>query len=426
MTHPHTNILVFTEISSSRLKYCLDFVFEEKEISYKTTNNFELFKSSQSIRLNYSDREIEGVHQIKPSGLLSENKIRQDIRIKYDQINKEWLVDQKPDDLSTIFFLLSRYEEYTETRRDEMGRFQAIHSVLYENGMLDAPVCDVLVKQLWEKLGIPYQSVTDKFRLLPSFDIDVAWAYKNKGFLRTVSGSSKSILSGKLPTERFKVLSGKLQDPFDSYELIDQIVKKHGGILFFLLGDWGKYDKNISWKNIGIQKLIQSFSNQSEFGIHPSFESYLKTDKINSEIKRLEVISGKKVVQNRQHFLRLKLPESYRILIELGITKDYSMGYADHYGFRAGTSFPFYFYDLEKDKKTDLKVFPITYMDGTLKDYMKQTRDEAIQTIIKLRKTVEQFGGHFIPVWHNHSITDYGEWKGWQTVFQANFSNKES
>ena len=55
-----------------------------------------------------------------------------------------------------------------------------------------------------------------------------------------------------------------------------------------------------------------------------------------------------------------------RILIDAGIAEDYSMGYPDEPGFRAGIARPYYFYDVAEDHQTNLKIFPFQVMDATL------------------------------------------------------------
>ena len=86
---------------------------------------------------------------------------------------------------------------------------------------------------------------------------------------------------------------------------------------------------------------------------------------IRVEKQRLEHILGETVYHNRFHFLRFTLPQSYQQLLACGISDDYSMGYADQIGFRAGTCTPFYFYDLENEIQTTLKVHPLlTWMES--------------------------------------------------------------
>jgi hypothetical protein len=94
------------------------------------------------------------------------------------------------------------------------------------------------------------------------------------------------------------------------------------------------------------------------------------------------------------------------------------MGYASLPGFRAGTCTPFYFYDIDKESVTSLKVFPLTIMDGTLKDYMHLNPQQAIQIITELMEKVRAVNGTFISLWHNDSFSDGGRWQGWLKVYK--------
>ena len=59
---------------------------------------------------------------------------------------------------------------------------------------------------------------------------------------------------------------------------------------------------------------------------------------------------------SRFHYIKMHFPESYRNLITAGINEDYSMGYPEEPGFRAGIARPFYFYDIVEEKKCGLKI----------------------------------------------------------------------
>jgi hypothetical protein len=138
---------------------------------------------------------------------------------------------------------------------------------------------------------------------------------------------------------------------------------------------------------------------------------------LGTEIQRLNQITSKPVTKNRQHFLALNLPHTYQALIRKQITDDYSMGYADIAGFRAGTARVFNWFDLTTNDTTSLRVHPFTYMDGTLHEYLKLSPEEAMKKIKTLYQEVCQNGGQFSYIWHNETIGDYAHWKGWKEVF---------
>ncbi len=156
----------------------------------------------------------------------------------------------------------------------------------------------------------------------------------------------------------------------------------------------------------------------AQIGIHPSYYTNEQPNLLHKEIKNLESVVNKDITQSRQHFLRLNLPDTYRNLIDEDITDDYSMGYAALPGFRAGICSPYNFYDLDIEVETKLRVHPFMVMDGTLKDYMKLTPTDAIETIKKLIEEVKKVDGTFSSLWHNESLSDEQRWKGWRRVYE--------
>ena len=417
MIQPPPTLLIFADTLSPRLAFVLDFIFKSKGQPYSVINSLQ--EVDAPIAIGYSKQKIETKLSINPCGLLLETGIENGWTIEFNNQKAEWLVNGIKDDFAIIFYFLSRYEEYTDQNRDGYGRYTAQQSVLYKAKQLQNPVCDELVMNIWHQLGIDTKPKTDQFRTVLTYDIDIAWAYKYKPKWRTLANLAKSALNPKHFMERWKVLTNMELDPYDSYDLIEENALNHQTILFFLLGDYGQLDKNHHWKNRHLHSLIQSLQNKIGVGIHPSFNSFLKKSQIKKEIGRLKSITEKTVQNSRQHYLRFSLPESYQILLSLGITHDYSMGYAEHFGFRAGTSFPFPFFDLSSNKETTLTIVPFSVMDGTLKEYMKLSPTEAIQVVLNLKKRIQLVGGQFIPIWHNHSIADQKEWAGWQVVHSA-------
>jgi hypothetical protein len=145
---------------------------------------------------------------------------------------------------------------------------------------------------------------------------------------------------------------------------------------------------------------------------------------VENEIQRLSFILGGRVVDSRQHFLRLSIPKTYSTLMKLGIENDYTMGYADNVGFRAGTARPFLWFDLNRNKITDLTIHPFVYMDGTLNEYLKISIEDSCDLIDELYKEVCKYGGNFVFIWHNETIGDYKKWNGWNKVLEHTLNLK--
>ena len=95
------------------------------------------------------------------------------------------------------------------------------------------------------------------------------------------------------------------------------------------------------------------------------------------------------------------------------------MGYASLPGFRAGTTLPFRFYDLSHEQETSLLIHPFAMMDVTLQQYAGLAVHEATEQVKRLIGKVRSVQGIFTSLWHNESLSEQSEWKGWRNVFES-------
>lgn len=419
-------VQIYTNKPGPRLQYVCGFIFRDVlSMEYRIIREKQELKSNGLV-LNYSEKDISEGLWIFPSGLLEKENIEK-VEIKY--ITEEEMTCLFPvekgdlifDPLSAIFYLISRYEEYLPSEKDRYGRFQARKSIAQKCDFLDKPVVNQWILLIYQKLKEKFPTLKDWEPVSffkPTIDIDNPWAFRNKPVLRIIAGMMKDTVFMKWSDLKFrmKVLSGNIIDPYDSFEYI---LQNHPPDLkiFFLVGNRDRRDSKFSINKSEWRELIYSLSQNYEPGLHPSYSSKSDRGKLSGEKQILEKITETTISISRQHFLKLNIPKTYRALLSVGISADYSMGYAELPGFRAGTSVPFYFYDLEKEKETVLRIFPFVVMDRTLKDYMGLTPEEAIQVITKLMTSIHDFGGNFISVWHNESLGSSNEWKGWTAVY---------
>ncbi|HEY9115663.1 MAG TPA: polysaccharide deacetylase family protein, partial [Bacteroidales bacterium] len=189
-------------------------------------------------------------------------------------------------------------------------------------------------------------------------------------------------------------------------------------LYFILFGHYSRFDKNLSIRNLHFRKLIKRLGDYASIGIHPSYNSNDDPRLFAVEIKNLSNVIKKEITSSRQHFLRLTFPETYRNLIDQDITDDYTMGYALLPGFRAGICNSYNFFDLDMEIETHLRLHPFAVMDGTLKDYMELSPEQAIETIRKLIEAVKAVDGTFISLWHNESLSNEKRWAGWLEVYE--------
>ena len=95
------------------------------------------------------------------------------------------------------------------------------------------------------------------------------------------------------------------------------------------------------------------------------------------------------------------------------------MGFAGDLGFRAGTCTPYPFYDLDEELECKLTIYPFQVMEATLKYYLKVEVEEALALIKPLIDEVRLLNGTFVSLWHNESLSDEDEWKGWRKVYEG-------
>jgi hypothetical protein len=221
---------------------------------------------------------------------------------------------------------------------------------------------------------------------MPTYDIDIAYAYLCRGLRRSVLGAVRSVLQAKPDQffDRIRVLAGKKKDPYDVYEWLDALHLKYRlkPYYFFLLAEQRKgYDRNVDPRMESFRNLVQYHAMGYPVGLHPSWQSGDVPHLVASEKARLEALTGKKVTGSRQHYIRLSFPDTYRLLIENGIESDFSMGYGSINGFRASVSSPYSWYDLEKECTTSLRIFPFCFMDANARFEQDFTPAQAFEEI---------------------------------------------
>ncbi len=425
-------IAIYSEKITPRLTYVLDQVFVHFlniEYSYCDKNSLS---EANHYSINYSfEKNLGADLYIRPNALLFNNTIE---KINVEHSSRNELLKLFPDNesdigfdvFSSIFYLLSRYEEYLPGQRDEHDRFSSIHSLMYKLNILELPMVDIWVEELRKKINNKFLNIKPvSYSVINTIDIDNAYAFKGKSTLRTTGAFLKDVLNGKLKqfNYRRKVIAGKLTDPFDNYDYVRDISQTYNvrTIFFNLCGKLSNRDRNLDVNSLAYKKLLAELNEWSELGLHPSYCGNTDFKLWKEEKNKLEKISGKRIEKSRQHFLKLKLPETYEQLIKLGIKEDYSMGYADAIGFRAGTGRKFQFYDLSKEKTTVLWLQPLCAMDGTMKDYMKFDVETSLQKIRKMKAILKECGSTFAAVWHNETLGENYGWEGWRKVFEEQF-----
>ena len=428
-------LLVYVPKLTNRLGYTLNVLLKHVlHIDFSITVSEADFMAYDGMRLCYGSKRLGDSLFIKSDDLLFVTSITdQEPRPWCD--NGQWKLfpvygrdlDFDFDLLAASFYMVSRYEEYLPHREDEHGRMVTADCLAATAGFLDQPVVDQWALMLRDAIARRYPDVAlphRHYRFVQTVDIDAAWCYKNKGIFRTVVGTLRDAFWRRDWTEvrrRYRVLAGREPDPFDTFDyIISRNVRSRDThlIFFSLLADYGQYDKPASYQNVHHRALLQHIGDHAKVGIHPGYYSVERPRNVDVETHRLEGILHRTIVRARYHFLRMRLPESYRILEHAGIRHDYTMGFHDVTGFRAGITTPYPFYDLERDFESQINVHPFCVMDTTMQKYLALRPDEAIGAYHRLIDTIRAVDGTFCCIVHNQNLCDLFGWKGWRRVYE--------
>lgn len=422
-------VLVYTQRLTPRVDYAIRFIFEEiLGVKIRITSSYSEAKQYSGVLISYCRSKVkEGIHIVPHSLMIEDSIARQKIDFfKWEELPAFFHTSKEADipfDLfAASFYLISRYEEYLLFEPDKHNRFTSDQSVASIGGFLEDPIVDQWAYKLVDKIRDKFPSFEinpKKFEFIPTIDIDNAFAYKNKGLGRAILGTLKSLITFhfKDVVERIAVYSKLRKDPFDIYDSVFTILNDWPNTIWFaLVGKYNRYDRNISIHNSEMRNLLFRIRKKFKVGIHPSYRSGANVEIVREEISNIVRAMETEVFASRQHFLRIFLPTTYNNLIALGINEDYSMGYSDRIGFRAGTCTPFNFYNLKEERVIDLKIFPFQTMDFTLCSRMKLAPLEAYEEIMTLVYKVKAVNGTFISIWHNEYLSGQSPWKGWELL----------
>lgn len=432
-------IVVYAEQDSPRLQYIVNELFKHMHgIDVELTWDVEKYYAlpEEQPKICYAEENIgRGLH-ITPKQLLFEEGIKeQEIDVETDNGQTfMYRTGREEDDtiaydiFAAAFYLVSRYEEYLPFQADQHGRFKATDSIAFKHGFLEEPVVDQWMQIVLKKLERLFPGKIHSkrtFRHIKTIDVDNVFAYRHKGLLINGLHLLADFAKGRMniAKQRLKVILRLQDDPFFNLEELADTLRPYAKDthFFFHCGCYGKHDKKVWFPSRSYVK-IRKFLDQNGFnvGLHPSYRSAHKKWIFHKEKSILEQHLGHKVTSCRSHYLLYTLPGDYRMLVEEKIHDDYTMGYSNNPGFRAGTSLPFHFYDLGKEENTSLTIHPLIVMDKTLHANLKLDIPQAKAYIKRLAEKVRLVNGEFVTLFHNENQTDaegFG-WKGWNNLYK--------
>ncbi|WP_299129555.1 polysaccharide deacetylase family protein [uncultured Winogradskyella sp.] len=430
-------LLVYSHKITSRLQYTFKHICKRiLGLEVKFTSKVEDFIAHSSLKMSYTKQPLSNELFVRSHTLLFEQGLSDlDINVQPWETTKGFFAAGERSDLAfdifaASFYLLSRYEEYLPHVKDDYGRFTAKNSLAYKQHFLNQPVVDIwaykLQKILQERFP-DFKFPQRHYKLQPVIDVPMAYYFRKKGLLRTIGGTLADIGRFKFRQlyQRYLVLMGFKRDPYDTFKWIITKQKQcqFKFMVLFLIGDYSTYDKNISTNKKEFVSLIKSVADYCNVGIKASYFALEDLSILKKEKLKMESIINTELAAVRHSFSKLNLPKSYRHLIELEINQEFTMGYIDKLGFRAGTCTPFQFYDLDYEVETPLQINPYHCLDFGLLKYQSQLdKKEHLQ---KLMDQIKAVNGTFTPVFHNYAFSNLERWKGYKSLFNLILESAE-
>lgn len=328
------------------------------------------------------------------------------------------------DVFGSVFLMLTGYEEVAQPAlsRDGHGRIPAAQSLAFQENFLGRPIVNEYLEILWSFLHRHWPQLLRKnkeFRCLPSHDIDIPFKY----YITPMTSIFLSLgadfmlrkdlrLGTKNLIDFIKVMAGRKDDPFDTFGLIMGLSERYGlrSAFYIMTGGSTTYDGcRYPIDHPLIQGIISRITERGhEIGFHPSYASATNQAIWGREFNKLiKTNPNLDITGGRQHYLRFKIPFTWRFWAENRFRYDCSLAFADHSGFRCGTCYEFQAYDLLERCMLPVKERPLVVMERTVldKDYMGiSSHDKVFEHVCHLKNCCRLFNGDFTILWHNHRL----------------------
>lgn len=316
------------------------------------------------------------------------------------------------DIFSSVFFMLTRWEELF-LPKDKFGRCDENEMFVVKHNIHSRPIVNEyveLLRKLLEFVGVETKECERKFHPFITHDVDDLFRYASyRNFCKNLAGDILHRKSLKIffqtCSHYIAYRSGKVKDPFDSFdELMD--ISDHYGLknAFYFMPSFRKeYDARYDILDDKINSIIEHIVKRGhEVGIHPSKNTFHNMTQFQQEVERLKRICPK-IKGGRQHYLLYSLPETLEIWEKNGLIYDAGLGFAFRGGFRCGICYPYPFFDVLERKELNIKIRPLIVMEAAL--LRGNTEVELIKKdIFHLIDTVKFYKGEFVFLWHTDNL----------------------
>ncbi len=397
----------------------------EKSISIDTT----FFKLSKTYWLEKKSMPLLPLQRlILNNNVIKTHSIESDLPVFYGNPKVESSLNKitiEFDIFGSIFFMLSRYEEFLCTEKDHYDRYMFKNSIMYKEGLIYRPIVNEYLDFLWSvmiHLWPNLQRVKRKFKIRVSCDVDRPLSPESNSFRKSVSSSLENILLKRAPLvgirQLFTYFTNKAGlygfDPNNTFDWIMEVNERAGNTVLFNFMSVAncKFDGTYNLESPFISQLLRKISQRGhKIGIHFSYNS-INFDSFKQEYENLLYVLKKNnisqdIIESRQHYLRWNPSDTAMKIATAGIKYDSTLGFADFPGFRTGICYEYPMYDLIKRKELSLIERPLIIMDQSLISSVNMgltNTNEILSICNKLIYKIKQYNGDCSLLWHNSSL----------------------
>lgn len=326
------------------------------------------------------------------------------------------------DIFGSIFFMLSRFEEFLISSYDQFNRVPSQNMLSIKFGFEKKAVVHEYLEILWNlilNLDSSLSKKDHKFKFIPTHDIDHLYFWKDYNFF--ITRLKKCLFKYKNFKQAYKEIcsyfSVRIKLKKDPYDKIDYFINKSEeigvkSIFYFLVGQHCDKDADFDLKKL--KRYLEKIKERGHFiGLHPSFLSYEDINILKNDKETLENISQNKITFSRQHYLRFNVPHTFIDLESIGILNDSSFGFTDRVGFRTGCCYSYKIFDFINKKTLNLYEHPLIVMDGVI---IEMNKEKAKKEIFEVMDEVKKYNGKMVILWHNSSF-EVDKWEKFQELY---------
>lgn len=337
------------------------------------------------------------------------------------------------DILGAVFFMLSRFEEVVLPDRDRHDRFPATASLALKGGFLYRPIVDEYVELLWAAMKRLWPGMERKRRqgtVKVSCDVDQPFDRVGRNPMALARAVAADIGKRRNPGLALRRLanfythpSGSLRfDPYYTFDrYMDECEAAGRRAAFYFIADHpaGAIDGTYALEESRTLALLRRVAERGhEIGLHGSYNSFRDKLRLHSEREKLAAAcrdagTSVELKGTRQHYLRWDTSQTQDHLQDAGFEYDTSGSYADHPGFRFGTSYPFPMWSWMKQQQLRIIQHPLVLMECSVLSatYLGYGHSaEAWNLMAQLRRAALRRGGDFTFLWHNSELLSGKDW----------------